>query len=164
MSSVACRLLLSSRVKTRSLKTFFGWLALGLVTALLAVTFARATSDQAPEVAYLVKSAGGFSLVYIAPQGEVVAENFRTLRRAFQAASNRRLEVTAVGRTRHSVENVWFERERGRTVLFWKMSSTSIVNRLTFEDRADADFFREAFLSGAYSPSPHGHSIYFVRR
>lgn len=149
---------------TRSIKILFGWLGLGLITGLLAITFARATVHEAPEVAFLVKSVKGYSLVYVDKQGEIIGESFSTLHHAFQAASNRRLEVTAGGKLHHKVEKVWSESEKGKTVLFWKMSSSRLVNRLTFEDRADADFFREAFLSGAYSPSPHGHSIFFVRR
>ena len=149
---------------TRPIKILFGWLGLGLITGLLAVTFARATSNGSPDVAYLVKSVKGYSLVYVDGDGQIVSEPFSSLHRAFQAASNRRLEVTAGGKLHHKVEKVWSETEKGRTVLFWKMSSSRLVNRLTFDDRADADFFREAFLSGAYSPSPHGHSIYFVRR
>ena len=150
-------------VMIRPLKILLGWLGLGLITGLLAVTFARASAHTPPETAFLVKSPSGYSLVYF-DQGSVVAEEFRTLKMAFQAASNQRLEVTSANKAHSIVDRVWSERDGKKTVLYWKMSSTALVNRLTFDQRADADFFREAFLSGAYSPSPHGHSIFFVRR
>lgn len=62
-----------------------------------------------------------------------------------------------------SLENIWARKEMGKEVVFWKTFNLNMVHRLTFHDENHAKTFISAFKKGAYSPSPIGHAIYFVR-
>ena len=60
------------------------------------------------------------------------------------------------------VEFVWLQERFGAYVLMWKTLNFSFLNRLTFQNEADANYFEDAFKRGSYTPSPFGHSVLFV--
>ncbi|MFM8270646.1 MAG: hypothetical protein ACKN9V_10705 [Pseudomonadota bacterium] len=62
-----------------------------------------------------------------------------------------------------SLENIWTRKEIGKEVIFWKTMNFNRVHRLTFDNENHARSFIQAFKQGAYSPSPIGHAIYFIR-
>ena len=62
-----------------------------------------------------------------------------------------------------ALENIWTRKEMGKEVVFWKTMNLNMVHRLTFQDENHAKTFISAFKKGAYSPSPIGHAIHFVK-
>jgi len=62
-----------------------------------------------------------------------------------------------------SIENIWTRKEMGKEIVFWKTMNLDMVHRLTFLDEHHARAFVSAFKQGAYSPSPIGHAIHFVK-
>jgi len=75
------------------------------------------------------------------------------------ANSELNLRISPVPMGKHEVENVWMEDRFGTYQVFWKTVDLDLLHRLTFNRRADAVFFANAFRRGDYTPSPFGHSI-----
>ncbi|NBT59360.1 hypothetical protein EBT16_11315 [bacterium] len=61
------------------------------------------------------------------------------------------------------LETVWARKEMSKHVVFWKTVNFNMVHRLTFDNESYAKVFISAFRKGAYSPSPLGHSINFIK-
>lgn len=53
--------------------------------------------------------------------------------------------------------------ENGDTVIQWIVADSAIVNRWTFREDSDANYFQDALENGGYSFSPQGHALLFVR-
>jgi len=148
----------------------FRWGALGLITGLFGLAFWRLSITSVSEYAFLVKSGAEFSLVHVTP-GEVLSETYSSLSLARAAMATQGLTISPTGRPHLDLQKSWYEEENvlgegggKQTVLFWKLKSSAFIFRLTFNSRNDAEFFYLAFLKGAYTPSPHGHSVFLVRR
>ncbi len=49
----------------------------------------------------------------------------------------------------------------GNFVLVWKEENVKFLYQMTFQSERDAEYFRNAFHRGAYTPSPFGHAVAF---
>lgn len=116
------------------------------------------------ESAFLVKIGEQYSLVSLTSEGKIRAEVYASLPAAQAAMAAAGLEVTATHRSALALEKLWAVEQGQRTVVYWKLRARGYLQRLSFQNREDAHFFLAAIQSGAYSPSPHGHSLFLRRR
>lgn len=59
----------------------------------------------------------------------------------------------------YPLEVNWIKPSLGGFTFYWKTINTDFFNRLTFNSHDEAYLFQELVKSGAYSPSPIGHSL-----
>jgi len=59
----------------------------------------------------------------------------------------------------HELEHVWLDNSSGGHMVVWKVLRFDFLNRLSFQNQGEAEFFLQAFRSGSYAPSIFGHSI-----
>jgi hypothetical protein len=144
--------------KSRSAKKVWLLLTLLLIEAVAGYSLWR---SQTPtnRFGYVIKNGDLYIVLWRTTQDEIRTSEYTTLTEALKfARKNLRLNV-AGGPNSKVLEHLWVRNDVGRSILYWKTLDEGYVNRLTFKKESEALLFRQAFLEGAYSTSPIGHSI-----
>ena len=114
------------------------------------------------ERAFLIKSGERYLLAW-KDSYQVAGMQFFDSTEAALTFARTTLELSPKAQaTDDNIEAIWVRKDFNRTILYWKTSNVEFVNRLTFRDQKDAQFFENAFRRGAYVTSPIGHSINFM--
>lgn len=141
---------------------------LGIIIALLffdlfLVGYVKLESKIVAQKAFLAKHGEKFVVAYKDRDENVGVLAFDSLEEALRNLKELRLEMTpSLASFNFPMEHAWLRKDIGKTVLYWKFSGREDLNKITFQSEKDAEFFASAFKQGAYSPSPLGHSLYFL--
>lgn len=138
-------------------------LILGLVAGLFGVFFALSLATVLPKRVFLVKSENGYSLVSMTSAGLVETEEFISLEEARERLSENGYRLGSPGRSELTLSDIQLVNGDHKSLLYWRIQATSLLLRLTFSRPSDAEFFRASFAAGGYTPSPHGHAVFFTR-
>lgn len=132
-----------------------------LVINLLLVGYVKLESRVFAQKAFLSKHGEKFVIAYKDRDENVEMFSFNSLKQALEYLNvNLRVRVVpSLASLDYPIEHVWVRKDIGKSVLYWKFSGNEFLNKLTFQDERDAEFFAHAIRTGAYSPSPLGHSI-----
>ncbi len=132
-----------------------------LAVNLVLVGYVKLESRIFAQKAFLSKHGDKFVIAYKDRDENVEMYSFEKLSQALEYLNvNLRVHVVpSLASLDYPIEYVWVRKDVGKTVLYWKFSGNEELNRITFHNEADAEFFANAIRSGAYSPSPLGHSI-----
>lgn len=120
------------------------------------------TRPQEVPFAYLVKQGPQFLVVWREGDSDRIQANaYPTMKSALVFASDvLGLTIGSNPVNADGLERVWIQERSGQYALLWKTARFDFLNRLTFAREAEAQAFRTAFLNGAYTAGPFGHSIF----
>ncbi len=112
---------------------------------------------------YLIKTGPNYLVAWRDPDIGLQSRNFSVLLDALQFADESlNLHVKTGSRPDIELEYLDLQDRFGGFVLLWKTFQVDFLNQITFQRKSDALYFAHAFRSGAYSPSPFGHSVLLV--
>jgi hypothetical protein len=135
----------------------WGILAGLVVVELLLVAFLQFTVPVASH-AFLIKNGKDY-VVFWSEDGTYDSRHYSELRKAIDFAKMELGLEQAPSTNGMDIERLWIQDRFGAFVVMWKTFRFPYLNQLTFNRESDAKFFEAAFRSGAYSPSPFGHSV-----
>lgn len=120
-------------------------------------------SKPSARLGYIVKNGNSYILFWRDENLAPVVKNYAYLHEALNFAEEElNLRMGVNPQFDGSVEGVWERQDVGKHLIFWKTSELNVLHRLTFRRVTEAKLFARAFKSGAYSPSPYGHSIFLA--
>ncbi len=113
--------------------------------------------------AYLSKNGNQFIIAFKDQDEKIELLSYDTLEKA-QIYLHEQLGLelrSSLASLEFPMEYVWIRKDLGKSILYWKFSGSDHLNRMTFVNQRDAEFFEQALKKGTYSPSPIGHSLAF---
>lgn len=121
------------------------------------------TKSQSVVLGLLVKNGNSYVIAWKDEYTGYDSHSYSTLKEALHfVQDDLRLSPGRNSLVDEEVEFVWLQERFGAYVLMWKTMNVSFLNRLTFQNEADANYFEDAFKRGSYTSSPFGHSVLFV--
>ncbi len=138
-------------------------LAVLLLSELVWVVVLFQMHKPGPHLGFLVKDGARYILVWRTDEEGIQTRHEDSIDSAVSYARNSlNLKVGVNPIPEHELEYLSVVDRYGSVQVLWKTSRINFLNQITFHRSADARFFAKAFKSGAYSPSPFGHSILLV--
>lgn len=132
--------------------------ALILVQVSLAAGFWNSFSEK-PVYGILVKVPGEYLVAWRNSGAMLEFRTISELSAALEFAKTKlQLERSAYAAPAR-LERLWMEERAGKFVLLWKVVQSPYLHQITFDRKADADYFADSFRRGGYAASTFGHSI-----
>lgn len=128
-----------------------------VIVELLLLSFLQFSSTPVSH-AFLIKR-GAEYVVFWSQDGEYEFAAYNELKKAVAFAKTDLGLVKGATTGSAEIERLWTQDRSGSFVVFWKTFRFPHLNQLTFTRESEARFFAEAFRTGAYAPSPFGHSV-----
>lgn len=132
-------------------------LALLIIEGVLFATVSFQTKERVSR-AFLIKNGNSYVIAWLNEKNENSEVVLPSLDAAIKYAKTE-LSLFPATTFQVELEHFWVQDRQGSYVLYWKTSQYNLLHHLTFNTLSDAKYFYEAFKTGAYSPSPYGHSL-----
>lgn len=131
-----------------------------LEAVLVGLLWAR--SKPKAQIGYLVKVGGRYVFAWKDTEAKYDTVVYRELRDAVKYADEELGLRRGTNVLDSDIEYLTLNDQPSGYVVQWKVSQQAFLNQLTFHSQSEAKYFWESIRTGAYAPSPFGHSLLFL--